>query len=142
MEITIKLETRDEIEVFRDILKDLIEEKEAVVKKPGDSLSQYAVWFDDGCIGWTKDAEYNKAYLITQQNYCNDKLRAKGKLLLNDIFDLIGLPRTKAGMVVGWEYREDSCVDFGLGHERNADFLAGYTSKAILDFNVDGIIEY
>ena len=150
MEITIKLESKDEVEVFRDILKTLIEgkEKEEFEGNSGKNrveLSQHARWFDDGCVGWTKDAEYNKAFLLHQQKYCNDLLRAKKELYLNEVYDLLGIPRTKAGQIVGWVYYEqnpigDNFVDFGLDHERNRDFINGYSNTAILDFNVDGDI--
>lgn len=112
------------------------------------NVSQYAKLFDDSCIGWTKDPEYNMNFLKCQQNYCNDKLKAKGHLFLNEVYDMLGIPRSKAGAVVGWVYDEknpigDNFVDFGLfdsNDERNSDFINGYKNTAILDFNVDGNI--
>lgn len=109
------------------------------------NVSQYARIFDDSCVGWTKDPEYNMHFLKSQQDYCNDKLKAKGHLFLNEVYDILGIPRTKAGAVVGWVYDEknpigDNFVDFGLfdtNDERNSDFINGYKNTAILDFNVD-----
>lgn len=109
------------------------------------NVSQYAKVFDDARAGWTKDPEYNLAFLKDQQNYCNDLLKAKGHLFLNEVYDILGIARTKAGAVVGWVYDErnpigDNVVDFGLMHDYNYDFINGYENTAILDFNVDGNI--
>lgn len=115
------------------------------------NVSQYAKVFDDGCVRWTKDSEVNLIYLKEQQNYCNYLLKSKGHLFLNEVYDILGIPRTKAGAIVGWVYDEknpigDNFVDFGIydtNDERNSDFINGYKSTAILDFNVDGnILDY
>ena len=113
-----------------------------------ENFSQYARFFDDSCIGWTKDSEHNMNFLKAQQNYCNIKLKSKGHLFLNEVYDILGFPRTVAGTKVGWVYDEDypigdNFVDFGLfdtNDERNSDFINGYRNTAILDFNVDGDI--
>lgn len=112
------------------------------------NVSQYARIFDDSCIGWTKDPEYNMNFLKCQQNYCTEKLRSKGHLFLNEVYDILGFPRTKAGAMVGWVYDEEhpignNFVDFGLTDDRNSDFINSYKNTAILDFNVDGdILKY
>lgn len=99
------------------------------------------VWFDEGCVGWGKDPQYNKMYLHHQQQHLNDLLRSRGHLYLNEIFDVLGIPRTKFGQVSGWVYEdENSYVDFGLNSESNKDFINGKTADALLDFNVDGLI--
>ena len=108
-------------------------------------LSNYARVFDDGCKGWAEDPEFNKMYLYYQQRYANELLRAKGYLLLNDIYDILGIPRSKAGCMVGWIYDKenpigDNYVDFGLDCEKNFDFINGHGNVAYLDFNVDGMI--
>ena len=113
-----------------------------------DDFSQYDTVFDDGCLGWTKDPEYNLMFLKNIQDYCNYLLKTKGHLFLNEVYDKLGIPRTKAGAVVGWIYNEkspigDNFVDFGIRNECNNNFVNGYTSDCILDFNVDGnILDY
>lgn len=116
-----------------------------------ENFSQYAKIFDDSCVGWTKDPEYNMHFLKSQQDYCNDKLKSKGHLFLNEVYDILGFPRTKEGAVVGWVYNKekpigDNFVDFGLfgmNDDRNYDFVNGFKNTAILDFNVDGnILDY
>jgi len=113
-----------------------------------DSYSDYAKFFDDGCTGWTKNPEYNLMFLKDQQRYANDLLQSKGHLFLNEVYDMLGIPRTQAGQIVGWIYDEkhpigDNFVDFGIYNiynEANRNFVNGIEKTILLDFNVDGDI--
>lgn len=115
-----------------------------------DDYSPYAKFFDNGCENWEKDSEHNLWFLKQQQNFANDKLKAQGYLFLNDVYDMLGIPRTKPGQVVGWIYDDknpnhtgNNFVDFGIyniNREPNRDFVNGYESVILLDFNVDGPI--
>lgn len=121
------------------------EEIEKEDKKLDEGFSIYARYFNEGCVGWTKDSEYNLCFLTNQQIYCNELLRAKKHLFLNEVYDILGIPRTKTGQVVGWIYNEkdltrDNFIDFGLYSDRNRDFINGIDRVALLDFNVDGNI--
>lgn len=126
---------------------------ETTVKKTAnvatlDNYSDYAKFFDDGCTGWTKDPDYNLMFLKDQQRYANDMLQSKGHLFLNEVYDMLGIPRTQAGQIVGWIYDEkhpvgDNYVDFGIYNvynEANRNFVNGYERTILLDFNVDGDI--
>lgn len=129
--------------------------KEKKIKKTvevlGDGVegySDYARFFDDGCAGWEKDAEYNLMFLRSQQQYANDLLISRGHLFLNEVYDMLGIPRTKAGQIVGWIYNDqnhvgDNYVDFGIydiSKQEKRDFVNGYERSILLDFNVDGPI--
>lgn len=113
-----------------------------------DGYSEYARFFDAGCEGWEKDAEFNLMFLRKQQQYANDLLRARGRLFLNDVYRMLGIPETKAGQVVGWIYDPenpigDNYVDFGIydiTKPKARDFVNGYERTILLDFNVDGNI--
>lgn len=124
---------------------------------PGNSLdksvnvSRYARIFDDSCMKWTKNPEHNMIFLKEKQDFCNCKLRTKGHLFLNEVYDILGFPRTKEGTMIGWVYDKENpignnFVDFGIfdtNDERNSDFINGYRNTVILDFNVDGnILDY
>ena len=107
------------------------------------AYSDYARFYDDGCAGWMKDSEHNLWFLKQQERYANDKLRANGHLFLNEVYDMLGIPRTKAGNIVGWIYESktgDGYVDFGIYDKANSDFVNGYERVMIVDFNVDGPI--
>lgn len=131
--------------------------KEKVVKNNVQisklDVSDYAKFFDEGCNGWTKDPEANLLFLKKQQTYANNRLKANGYLFLNEVYEMLGIPRTKAGQVVGWIYDEknpvgDNYVDFGIYDTNkntkwanaNKDFVNGYERTILLDFNVDGDI--
>lgn len=108
--------------------------------------SEYARFFDDGCLGWSKDSEYNLQFLTAKQAEANVILQSQGYLFLNDVYDMLGIPRSKAGQVVGWIYDEknpigDNYVDFGIfdtSKVKCRDFVNGYEKTILLDFNVDG----
>ena len=127
--------------------KEKVEKKTINIADPNE-FSDYARFFDDGCTGWTKDPEYNLMFLKDQQRYANDLLKSKGYLFLNDVYDMLGIPRSKAGQCVGWIYDEkypvgDNFVDFGIydiNNEKARDFVNGCERTILLAFNVDGDI--
>lgn len=112
--------------------------------------SDYAKFFDSSSPAWEKNAEYNLMFLKAEQNYANDRLKARGYLFLNEVYERLGIPPTKAGQIVGWIYdpdnpnhNGDNYVDFGLydiHKEKTRDFVNGYEEVILLDFNVDGPI--
>ena len=89
-------------------------------------------------------------FLRRIQDQANDKLRLRGHLFLNEVYDMLDIPRTRAGAVVGWVYDEnrkdsDCFVDFGLYNDALHDeakrlFINGNERAVLLDFNVDGVI--
>ena len=109
-----------------------------------NSLSVYARFFDESCAQWSKTPEYNLMFLRAQQNYHNDLLRTRGHVFLNEVYDALGIERTKAGAVVGWVIGSgDNFIDFGIfdgDRERSRAFVNGYEPSILLDFNVDGVI--
>lgn len=110
----------------------------------------YSRWFDEDNANWTAPpfSEHNWVFLRNQQNWANDMLRARGYLVLNDVYSLIGLSHTSAGAVVGWMYDRgneigDNYVDFGCWAQRDGspvEFFNGREGSILLDFNVDGPI--
>lgn len=109
-----------------------------------NGLSVYARFYDENCTQWSKEPEYNLVYLKGQQNYYNDMLKARGHVFLNEVYDALGIERTKAGQVVGWVIGEgDNFIDFGIfdgDRQKARDFVNGYERSILLDFNVDGVI--
>lgn len=147
LKYNIKAKEIDEIKINEKTGKEEVVKKAINVADP-NTYSDYARLFDDGCLGWTKDPEYNLMFLKDQQRYANDRLKTKGSLFLNEVYDMLGIPRTKAGAVVGWIFDEkhpngDNFVDFGIydmNNEKTRRFVNGYERTILLDFNVDGVI--
>lgn len=78
-------------------------------------------------------------FLKCQQNYANDLLKFRGIVFLNEVYEMLGFPRTQEGQVLGWHYDiknpiGDNYIDFGLCE-------ASETSDIVLDFNVDGKVD-
>lgn len=115
---------------------------------PLDNISEYARFFDAASENFAKDPEYNMMFLRRQQDYANEMLKARGHLFLNEVYDLLDIPRSKAGQVVGWVYdkngntKGDNYVDFGLyrNDQGTRRFVNGLEYNILLDFNVDGVI--
>lgn len=113
-----------------------------------EGYSIYARFYDDSCRTWRRDPEYNLMYLRSQQAAANEILKAKGILTLNEVYEMLDIPRTQAGQIVGWVDKEDNPngdnkVDFGIYNIRrraNRDFVNGYEDVILLDFNVDGVV--
>ena len=126
---------------------------EAVVKETVNVMdpnlySDYAKFFDEASPYWQNDPEYNLMFLKAQQQYANDLLKSRGRLFLNEVYEMLGIDKTKAGQIVGWVYNKenpsgDNFVDFGIydmSKERVRAFVNGYETNILLDFNVDGNI--
>lgn len=116
--------------------------KEVVKVVDPNKMSIYAKCFDEGLPNWEKDSELNRLYIQCQQNYANNLLQARGHVFLNEVYDMLGFDRTKAGAVVGWVIGNngDNYVDFGIYEAFNAKFVNGWERSVWLDFNVDGVI--
>ena len=120
-------------------------ESAKVIMPEGQNHSPYARFFDEYSTRWNRNPEYNLMFLNAQQNYANDVLHARGHLFLNEVYEMLGLPHTQAGSVVGWVLNcgGDNCVDFGIYDLRDKlkrAFVNGYEPSILLDFNVDGVI--
>ena len=147
-----KLGADEEAELFRG------PKLKTVTSEDGDSCiidfdatqpSLYAKYFDAGSDAWTKNPEYNLMFLKGQQNAANDRLKARGHLFLNEVYEMLGFAPTQAGQIVGWTSNAnekgegDGFVDFGIYqvHDpNNRDFVNGLTHIVGLDFNCDGVI--
>ena len=123
---------------------------ETTVKKTVNTVndpihSPYAKFFDECSPYWVKDADMNLMFLKQQQNYANELLKTRGIVFLNEIYDMLGIPRTRIGQQVGWRYDEknpvgDNYIDFGiydLYSDASRLFVNGLERSVLLDFNVD-----
>ena len=133
---------------FEETVKDPETGKEKKVKSTvnvANADSGYARFFDDTCKGYEKDTQYNLLMLRGQQQYANDLLHARGYVFLNDVYDMLGIDRTKEGQIVGWVYNKnnevgDNFVDFGILETNRETEDGSYEPAILLDFNVDGNI--
>jgi hypothetical protein len=120
-------------------------QKAKVMTVKDKTTSGFAKFFDEYSTQWQKSAETNLYFLRLQQNHANDMLRARGHVFLNEVYDMLGLPRTKEGTIYGWVMNSDgtTVIDFGIYNVENPAgraFVNGYEKAILLDFNVTGII--
>lgn len=119
---------------------------EKVVNIP--EYSEYARFFDESCDGWSDSAEYNLRWLRNIEQNANNRLKVRGYLFLNEVYEMLGIAPSDAGQEVGWIYDlehpiGDNCVDFGIYtgvSKAGRRFVNGLEPVILLDFNVDGNI--
>ena len=137
--------------------KDLVE----VLPEGADGFSRYSFIFEENKLKkgvWSEDPWRNKMHLIHAQAICNQLLRERGYLFLNEALDIYGFAnRCKDGQLVGWIYSDkskligDHAVDCGvhlndqcsrrhINYLPHILFLEGKEPNVLLDFNVDGYI--
>lgn len=106
-----------------------------------DGTSDYAVLFDEySSKEWKKQVGYNRFFIQSQEQYANYLLHSRGYVILNEAYDLLGLPHTSAGQVVGWvDGGKDNYISFGLPNIHDAEDDQ-FERDFLLDFNVDGVI--
>lgn len=127
-------ETGKEVKVEKDI-------------KVKDKVSQgtFNYVFDESNPLYKTDGTYNDIFLHSVETYANELLKSRHHLFLNEVFDELGIERTKEGQVLGWYYDETSdkfnnFVDFGINEVAYDDGEGGYYFRHELNFNPDGNI--
>ena len=117
-----------------------VDELTTTVDNPYDSPFKFR--FDKYSTVWNPHHCSNETILMSELNWCNNLLQIQGYLFLNDVLDRLGIPRTKAGQILGWRTNGDGdgYIDFGVV---DCATLTGarYDDNAFeLNFNVDGDI--
>lgn len=111
-------------------------------------LSPYArIITEESSNCWDTSEDYTSENLAAVQLWANRRLERKGHLFLNEVFDQLGLSRTREGAVVGWIKNSevgDSYVSFGdfdaNTYRVPSDDYSRVDTNFIVDFNVDGMI--
>ena len=108
------------------------------------TLSKYAKTFDSQNVNWSNDMKLNWLFLRHTEQYANELLRYEGTVFLNDIYKMLGFPKTKVGCVVGWHYDEENPIgDNEIIFEVISSDELPLPKCITIDFNVDGdVIKY
>lgn len=137
------------------------------ISNENDGISRYARWFDEGDFDsekskwiwrnthWCQKKSDNIHAVKLIQSSLNDTLHIRGWMKLNEAYMAFGLPCTEDGEHVGWVLGSghDDCIDVGVfpnymnGRHQlpvNTLFLdeRNPQNSCLLDFNVDGCIDY
>lgn len=148
LKYNIKAKTVENVEVNEKGEETVVTKTVEVVENGVDEYSDYARFFDASSKYWEKDPEYNLMFLKQVEKNANRRLQRDGFLYLNKVYEMLGLPQTKAGQLVGWIYDEEcpngdnkvSLNIYNLHREANRNFVNGFEPVILLDFNVDGNI--
>lgn len=123
--------------------------KREVIVGDDAALSDYARYFGKGLAKAAEaNEDYNRFFLKAQQELANQMLRAKGFLMLNDVYDLLGIDPSLPGQMVGWVYDKNddalgsNYIDFRIQeiYQKNDEEPDGYRKVFLIDPNVDGDI--
>lgn len=138
--------TAEEI-LSSDNKSDAADVADAVIASIRD-LSPYSrIVTEESSNCWDTNEDYTSENIAAVQLWANRRLERKGHLFLNEVYDQLGLSRTREGSVVGWiknSENGDGYVSFG-DYDANiyrvpSDDYSRVDSNFILDFNVDGMI--
>lgn len=123
---------------------------QTTVELAESKVSPYARYYDEFAPAWQDRHEANITFLCQMENGINSKLIRNGHVFLNEVYDLLGIPRSEAGQIVGWVYdkeRGDAFIDFGIFDKADPQKRLWVNSSnqttaqgILLDFNVDGPI--
>jgi hypothetical protein len=132
-----------------------LEEEEIKETNPSVAIARFdpqnefiKIYGEDTTTNWQNDHQRNLWFLEAQERQANFMLDLKGHVFYNEVMDLLGLQRTKAGAITGWiksgSTEPTKFISFGI---RNAPeeirnyYPNGLTNPPfVLDFNVDGVI--
>lgn len=123
--------------------------RKKTVKTVGSAeRSPYARFYAEGCDGWSKDPGQNIVTLTSKQAWLNERLRIRGHVVLNEVYECLGIPLIREGQYLGWYYDPNdpslhNYIDFGIYdcHDiLKCNFVNGFENVVILDFNIDGNI--
>lgn len=105
------------------------------------TTTAYTATFDNASLFFSTVPGTNAVTLDMKQRWANDKLRKNGHLFLNEVLDMLGLPRVRRGQIDGWVTGDN--VDFGVySNELNAHFFNESSKAAHLTFNCqDNILD-
>ena len=140
LKYNIKAKKFEEIEVDSETGKEKKVKKTVQVTDP-NLQSDYACYFDERSRNYETNNDYNMMFLKAQEAFANDKLKVRGHLFLNEVYDDLDLPRTPAGQIVGWTADgPDGYVNFRIVEVERETEDGRHEPALLLDFNVEGNI--
>lgn len=124
-----------------------VEKKVKVTSADPTLPSPYARYFDELSEAYENDHEVNLYFLKAQEAWANNVFHSQGYLTINEVYDKLGIPKTRSGYEIGWIDEKNpnqptKYISFGIydGRRASREFVNGYEKFILLDFNVDGYI--
>lgn len=90
-----------------------------VEKIRNDMDKSFGMWYEDSEFYFADDHTYNIAFIDSCIQSLDLKLFAKGNILLNEVLDKLGLPRTRSGALLGWSTSEYFNIEKIVYNQKN-----------------------
>lgn len=83
------------------------------------------VVFDKKNPNWDDNHQFNMMFLLAVQETVNHTLRMTGIVSLNEVYDAIGVSRSKDAIPFGWVYNDEvkDTIDFGIPKDLSGDSI-------------------
>jgi hypothetical protein len=101
--ITAAVKNMMEMGVAREVITGTLNISDETLNERLNDL--YSRVFDIRSKNWSINPEHNKIFIQIQQQYLNDRLKARGYIFLNEVYEALGMERSAQGQLVGW-FRE------------------------------------
>lgn len=88
--------------VSRTVVDDNGKESDILETIQSETSSLHGVWFHESTEYASDDHAYNQRFIQNVEDKMTNKLFATGWLRMNEVCDALGLPRTRAGELLGW----------------------------------------
>lgn len=98
-------------QVTRTIKNDDGKETDIVEDLRKEIPSTHGAWFDKSTEYASDDHAYNMQFIRTIEDSVQLKMFGTGWLRMNELFDRLGLERTRAGELLGWSAADDFNLD-------------------------------
>lgn len=116
-----------EREYYATTQERVVQELETVQKV--DKFNIHGRWIEESDEFARDDASYNGTIVAQAKRIADDILGRDGRLIMNQLFDALGMPRTKEGMYMGWTLGDG--FDLYENHVEVTDEDGTYTSMYI-----------
>ena len=138
-----------EVKTVKYVDENGVEKEEEAKVYPNKLPSPYARYFVTEFSTAAEDSyTYNSTVLINQQRLINEYFRAHKKMMLNEVYQMLGFKMSVAGNHVGWIYDPeapvgDNYIDLRIQtvYRQDSDDPEHYERVFMIDPNVDGMVE-
>ena len=119
--------------------------KEVAEKDPAAATSFYGRYFTHGSRFFKGEFSLDLMYLRMRESELNSLLELNGHVFLNEAYDMLDMPRTEAGSIMGWRKNTktgDGYISFGVFNRMTGQMCDWvddpvYHDAIPVDFNVD-----
>ena len=86
--------------------------------------------FDSSNQNWSHEKSYTDLFLRASENYVNSLLDVNGFVVLNEVLDQLGIPRSADGINSGW-VKSHGRINFRTDHQPDKITLTFYVQDNI-----------